>query len=71
MQPIAKPGGVCITDDVYRQVSNKLEHEIRSIGRHGLKNISRKTDLYEVVTGHEGEPRPDTDALSRARCSAR
>ena len=53
IQPHAEPGGVCITEDVYRQVANKVPYEIRSIGRHELRNISRKLELYQVVTGHE------------------
>ena len=53
VQPLAAPGGICITEDVYRQVSNKLSHEIRSLGERELKNISRKMELYQVVTGRE------------------
>jgi class 3 adenylate cyclase/F0F1-type ATP synthase assembly protein I len=61
VQPLAKPGGICITEDVYRQVSNKLSHEIRPIGRRELRNISRRIELYQVVTGHErGEDKRDT-----------
>ena len=65
VQPFAPPGGVCITEDVYRQVSNKLSHEITSIGRHELKNISRRLELYHVRTGHEqsraGGPEADEE----------
>lgn len=53
VQPLAPPGGVCITEDVYRQVSNKLSHQMRSIGTHDLKNLSRRMELYVVVTGRE------------------
>ena len=53
VQPFAEPGGICITEDVYRQVSNKLSAEMRSIGRHELRNISRRLELYRVVTGSE------------------
>jgi len=53
VQPKALPGGICITEDVYRQVANKLSQPIESIGVHELKNISRRMELYRVVTGHE------------------
>ncbi|MFW6293899.1 MAG: adenylate/guanylate cyclase domain-containing protein [Spirochaetota bacterium] len=53
VQPLAPPGGVCVTEDVYRQVSNKLSHEMRSIGRRELRNISRRMELYQVITGRE------------------
>ncbi len=62
VQPLAPPGGICITEDVYRQVSNKLSHEMRSIGRRELRNISRRMELYAVVTGQEeADPRPEPE----------
>ncbi len=74
VQPFATPGGICITEDVYRQVSNKLSAEMRSIGRHELRNISRRLELYQVVTGseasadtseHEGERGGELDAIKQ------
>lgn len=56
VQPLAAPGGICITEDVFRQVRHKIDHEIESIGRHELRNISRRIELYRVVTGHEEAP---------------
>ncbi|MFW6294005.1 MAG: adenylate/guanylate cyclase domain-containing protein, partial [Spirochaetota bacterium] len=56
VQPKAPPGGICITEDVYRQVANKLSSTIESIGVHELKNISRRLELYQVITGHEERP---------------
>lgn len=55
VQPVAKPGGICITEDVWRLVSNKITNPTRSIGYHELKNISRRIEIYEVVTGFEQE----------------
>ena len=72
VQPLAPPGGVCITEDVYRQVSNKLSHEMRSIGRRDLKNISRRIELYQVITGREepeaeGEAEPERGELDEIK----
>ena len=72
VQPLAPPGGVCITEDVYRQVSNKLSHEMRSIGRRDLKNISRRIELYQVITGREepeaeGEAEPESGELDEIK----
>ncbi len=55
VQPYALPGGICITEDVYTQVCNKLDVSIESIGTQPLKNISRPITLYRVATGYEGE----------------
>lgn len=56
IQPFARPGGVCISEDAARQISGPRESELRSIGRPGLKNISRRIELYQIVTGHEVDP---------------
>ncbi|MBU8914253.1 MAG: adenylate/guanylate cyclase domain-containing protein [Spirochaetales bacterium] len=56
VQPFALPGGVCITEDVHRQVERKIESSIVSIGVQTLKNIARPYELFRVVTGHEVEP---------------
>lgn len=55
VQPYAEPGGLCVSEDVYRQVSNKISLPVRSIGRPELKNISRSIELYRIETGHETE----------------
>ncbi len=70
VQPKAAPGGICITEDVYRQVANKLSSTIESIGVHELRNISRRLELYRVITGHEesaprGEETGEFDAIKQ------
>ena len=56
IQPCSQPGGVCVSDDAVRQLSSARELELRSIGKPELKNISRRIELYRIVTGHEVEP---------------
>ena len=53
VQPFAAPGGICVTDDVYRQVVNKLDVPIESIGVRELNNIARRVELFAVKTGYE------------------
>lgn len=53
IQPYAEPGGLCITEDVHRQVANKIDLPARSIGAPDLRNISRSIELYKIETGHE------------------
>jgi class 3 adenylate cyclase len=67
VQPFAAPGGICITEDVYRIVVNKLTLAVVSMGRQELKNISRKIELYSVTTGYEEpEEPPQTAAAERS-----
>lgn len=53
VQPYAPPGGICITEDVYNQVKNKIDVPVHAIGSPPLKNISRSVSLYRVETGLE------------------
>lgn len=62
VQPLARPGGICITEDVQRQIANKIGNEIRSIGHHELRNISRRMELFHVATGFESGAEPPVGA---------
>lgn len=53
VQPFALPGGICITEDVFRHVERRIPQEMVSIGVHKLRNISREYELYRVITGYE------------------
>jgi hypothetical protein len=39
LEGIAEPGGICISDDAFRQVRGKIEAEFANIGEQSLKNI--------------------------------
>src|SRR5277367_48064 len=41
LESIAQPGGICISDDAYRQVRDKLDLKIQDSGEQELKNIAR------------------------------
>jgi len=41
LEGIAEPGGICVSDDVFRQVSGKLDFSFEDIGNQQLKNIAR------------------------------
>lgn len=53
IQPFALPGGICVTEDVFRHIEHQFPNEMGSIGRQKLRNISREYELFRVVTGHE------------------
>ena len=42
------PGGVCISEDVYRQVRGKLNATFEDIGEQKLKNIVQPVRAYRV-----------------------
>ncbi len=53
IQPFALPGGICVTEDVFRQIERRIPNEMASIGSQKLRNISRQYELFRVTTGHE------------------
>ncbi len=44
----ADPGGICISEQVYSQVRNKLKYPIVKLPQQKLKNVELRTDLYLV-----------------------
>ncbi|MCX8155938.1 MAG: hypothetical protein N3J91_05750 [Verrucomicrobiae bacterium] len=49
IEPLAEPGGICISQDVYHQVHNKMEIQAVSLGPQQLKNIQRQIEIYRVL----------------------
>ena len=45
----SEPGGVCLSEQVYVQVRNKIRQKLVKLPRQKLKNVELKTDLYQVV----------------------
>ncbi|HMF25235.1 MAG TPA: adenylate/guanylate cyclase domain-containing protein, partial [Pseudolabrys sp.] len=50
LEGIAHPGGICISDDAYRQVRGKLEANFEDAGERELKNIARPVRVYQLQT---------------------
>jgi adenylate cyclase len=51
IEPLADPGGIAITQQVFDQVYNKIPETLVRIGKVEVKNISRPLDVYRVVLG--------------------
>ncbi|NQV53874.1 MAG: tetratricopeptide repeat protein [Flavobacteriales bacterium] len=48
IEPLANPGGICISEDVARLVQNKLKIPLEKMERRELKNIDLPVDTYQV-----------------------
>ncbi|MBU8914078.1 MAG: adenylate/guanylate cyclase domain-containing protein, partial [Spirochaetales bacterium] len=59
LQSLARPGRICISQDVLNLVSTKLDLNVRSLGRSKLKNISREIETYEISV-NDGAEEPGT-----------
>jgi adenylate cyclase len=49
LEGIAEPGGICISEDAFRQVRGKVYAEFDDIGEPSLKNIARPLRVYRVL----------------------
>ncbi len=53
LESIAQPGGICISDDVYRQARDKVNAEFLDLGEQRLKNIARPVRAFAIAPNPE------------------
>jgi TolB-like protein/class 3 adenylate cyclase len=51
LEGIAEPGGVCISDDAYRQIRGKVEITCEDMGSQSLKNIAEPMRVWRTRIG--------------------
>jgi adenylate cyclase len=56
LEGIAEPGGVCISDDAYRQNRGKLDIAFDDMGPQNLKNITEPMRAWRVRIGPSSSP---------------
>jgi adenylate cyclase len=49
IEPLASPGGICVSEQVYAQIKNKFEFPLLTLGERNLKNVSEPVEVYRVV----------------------
>ena len=54
LEGIAEPGGVCMSDDTYRQIRGKVEIACDDLGPQTLKNIVEPMRAWRVRLGGQG-----------------
>src|SRR5207237_7053201 len=64
LQEIAQPGAVCLSEDAFHQVRDKIAVSIVDMGNVGLKNIPRPMRVYSLHAGDEAVGRKVVPAAS-------
>ena len=58
IEPIAGPGGICVSMDVERQIRNAVETRFEKLAPTELKNISVPMELFRIVLPWERQATP-------------
>jgi adenylate cyclase len=57
IEPLAEAGGICVSEQVYDQIRNKIELQLIRLENAPLKNVSVPVDVYKMVMPWEkGKP---------------
>jgi class 3 adenylate cyclase/TolB-like protein len=51
LEGLSEPGGVCLSEDAYRQVKSRLELQVADLGPQSLKNIAEPVHAYLLRRG--------------------
>jgi len=54
LEGIAEPGGICISRQVFDQVSRALKADSQALGPRTLKNIAQPVDVFAIAPAHRG-----------------
>jgi len=66
LETLAQPGGVCISDDAYRQIRGKVNFILEDIGARSLKNIAEPMRVWRIRTNRAARSvAPRTSRLTR------
>ena len=56
LEAMAEPGGLCLSDDAYRQVRGKIEADFEDLGEQSLKNVARPLRVYRLAGSGDDAP---------------
>lgn len=57
LEGLSELGGICISEDVYHQIKNKLKLDCEDLGEREVKNIPEPVHVYKVVIKPESTER--------------
>ncbi|MGB7973847.1 MAG: adenylate/guanylate cyclase domain-containing protein [Roseiarcus sp.] len=58
LEGIAKPGGICLSEQAYWQVRSRLDLKVSDLGATQLKNIVEPVRIYSLEVGQPAEAKP-------------
>src|SRR5512135_1874235 len=67
LESLAEPGGICISEDAYRQIENKLPLRYDYLGEHEVKNIAKPVKVYCARIESEGVTQRPLEVASKEK----
>ena len=64
IEPLAEAGGICVSEDVARQIQNKLDCLLVKLGSGELKNIGLPVEIYRILLPWQKPRWPPADRLA-------
>ena len=58
LEGICEPGGICLSEDAYRQVKSRLDLAVHDLGPIELKNIADPIRVYSLEVGKPAQVKP-------------
>src|SRR5205823_5479905 len=68
IEPLAGPGGICISQQVFDQIENRAAQSLKRMGQVKLKNMMRPLEVYWV--GYEGAASGPPDLVQANKSSS-
>jgi adenylate cyclase len=65
IEPLAEPGGICISNSVQDQVENKIEYALVRLSKPELKNIQTSVQVYRLLLDGMRPPVPSHPSRRR------
>jgi adenylate cyclase len=66
LEGIAEPGGICLSEDAYRQVRGRLDPAVADLGQIQLRNIAEPIRVYALRVGVPVQAQPQTAVQAAA-----
>jgi adenylate cyclase len=62
LESVCEPGAICLSEDAYRQVKQRLDLKVSDLGQTQLKNIAEPIRVYSLQVGAPAQSKLATDA---------
>jgi adenylate cyclase len=67
IEPLAPPGGICVSQQIYYQIRNKFEFPLSTLGVKTLKNVGEPVEVYRVILPWEKKESDSESGLEKNR----